>query len=447
KLEIVVLLVCVALSWADTPAHCLYEDIRGTWTFYETERNGDNTIDCDNLGATVYTKNFTLDFPDTATDELGNTGTWTMIYNQGFEININERSYFAFSYYEGNWIQSTSYCDQTFTGWSRDETIRNWSCFTTAKATKVAARVTHRPSVKNEEKFFKNDENLINKINSAQTSWTAKAYPDFEKYTMKEMHMRAGGVATLVQPPSPGPVSPELKTRISYLPENFDWRNVSGISYVSPVRDQGSCGSCYAFASMANLESQIRIATHNQRQDVFSPQDPVSCSYLAQGCMGGFDFLIAGRYAMEQGVVSEECNTYTATDNTCVTNMTCPRTYVSKYAHVGGYYGACNEESMLEALITTGPISVSFMVYDDFHNYNGGIYHHTGYKNDFNPFEITNHVVLVVGYGVEESTGEKFWIVKNSWGANWGESGYFRIRRGTDEVALESMAVQVTIIP
>lgn len=74
------------LSAADTPAHCLYEDVRGTWTFYETERLGDNTINCDSLDPIVYIKNFTLTFPDIAIDELGNAGTWTMIYNQGFEV-------------------------------------------------------------------------------------------------------------------------------------------------------------------------------------------------------------------------------------------------------------------------------------------------------------------------------------------------------------------------
>ena len=65
----------------------------------------------------------------------------------------------------------------------------------------------------------------------------------------------------------------------------------------------------------------------------------------------------------------------------------------------------------------------------------------TGLTDKFNPFEITNHVVLVVGYGADKKTEEKFWIVKNSWGEDWGESGYFRIRRGTDECSIESIAV------
>lgn len=85
-LGVLLLASVIGLSAADTPAHCLYEDVRGTWTFYETERLGDASISCDSLGPIVYVKNFTLSFPDTATDEQGNAGTWTLIYNQGFEV-------------------------------------------------------------------------------------------------------------------------------------------------------------------------------------------------------------------------------------------------------------------------------------------------------------------------------------------------------------------------
>lgn len=86
-------------------------------------------------------------------------------------------------------------------------------------------------------------------------------------------------------------------------------------------------------------------------------------------------------------------------------------------------------------------------VYPDFMHYREGIYHHTGLAEPFNPFELTNHAVLLVGYGRCQKTGQKYWIVKNSWGTGWGEDGYFRIRRGSDECAIESIAVAANPIP
>jgi len=61
--------------------------------------------------------------------------------------------------------------------------------------------------------------------------------------------------------------------------------------------------------------------------------------------------------------------------------------------------------------------------------------------------QLTNHAVLLVGYGTDDETGEDYWIVKNSWGTRWGEDGFFRIRRGVDECGIESIAVEVTVIP
>ena len=124
------------------------------------------------------------------------------------------------------------------------------------------------------------------------------------------------------------------------LPESFDWRNVSGVNYVSPVRDQGACGSCYIFSSMAGLEARVRILTRNTQQPIFSTQDVIECSHLSQGCDGGFPFLIAGRYANERGVVLEECNPYEPSKVKKCGEMkrNCSRHYVSNYRYVGGKY-------------------------------------------------------------------------------------------------------------
>ena len=84
------------------------------------------------------------------------------------------------------------------------------------------------------------------------------------------MFQRSGGKATPL--PHPRPASEEEKARARLLPESFDWTNVDGVNYVSPVRDQASCGSCYAFASAGLVEARIRIASSNQRQDIFSTQ-------------------------------------------------------------------------------------------------------------------------------------------------------------------------------
>ena len=95
-------------------------------------------------------------------------------------------------------------------------------------------------------------------------------------------------------------ISNKIEQPKSYLPESWDWRQVDGVNYVSDVRNQGSCGSCYAFSSMGMLEARIRILTNNTLTPVFSTQDVVSCSKLSQGCEGGFPYLVAGRYAKER---------------------------------------------------------------------------------------------------------------------------------------------------
>ena len=97
---------------------------------------------------------------------------------------------------------------------------------------------------------------------------------------------------------------------------------------------------------------------------------------------------------------------------------------------------------MRAAVVQDGPLAVSFEVLPDFLHYKGGVYVHTALQDTLNPFVLTNHVVVIVGYGHDAASGLDFWTVKNSWGEAWGEQGFFRIRRGTDECGIESIAVE-----
>lgn len=491
---LLVVTTLATLTKADTPANCTWPEIAGKWIFIESERLETRTENCDEqhipLNGGVNKVYLKLDFPNLATDREGNLGTWTLIYNQGFEVIINYRKYFAFSLYKQKGSTVTSYCNATQPGWSHDVLGNNWACFRGRKvvswdqeeeqmvksnelfssAHSSAGRLVGvgkehrvRPFLLEKVDLHRNhlSEHAVRRINAQQSGWTAKVYEDLREKSTEELVRMAGGKKSrLASRPKPKEVDEETKRRAAALPEEFDWRNVDGVNYVSPVRDQGSCGSCYIFSSMALLEARLRIATNNSERTVFSTQEVVDCSRYSQGCDGGFPYLIGGKYAQDYGVIDDACYPYTATAQQCkspsshASTQCRKRTYAAKYNYVGGYYGGCNEELMRLELVTGGPIAVGFEVYPDFMSYSGGVYshdaaahRHTMARLGFNPFELTNHAVLIVGYGVDRQSGQKYWIVKNSWSENWGLKGYFLIRRGTDECGIESLAVAAKPIP
>jgi len=456
-----VILACIGIVSGDTPANCTYEDVVGTWTFYESQRTGTKDLDCTTKLGLTHKTSVTLAYPNSVVDQFGNTGTWTMVYNQGFEVNVNGRSYFAFSDFSVvSKKEVVSHCGRTKKGqgWSHDVTVRNWACFVGKKVekfgqanTKVHAlppQTLNRGMAEYTQQHWQAE-----LINEKQSSWMATTYPHLQGRKLEEIEKMKGGHRSRIFHRPSKPKSSLLTSKFEageVLPDSFDWRNVSGVNYVPQVRDQGSCGSCYAFSSMGMLEARLRIRTGHTRNYTLSPQDVVSCSPLSQGCEGGFPYLTAGRYGKDYGVVEEECNKYKGNDGQCGTKSNCHRYYVSSYSYVGGYYGACSELEMKRALVRNGPLSVSFEVYPDFMMYKSGVYHRTKLLQrsvKFAPFQITNHAVLLVGYGHDPTVKEDYWIVQNSWGEQWGENGFFRIRRGTDECAIESIAVEAFPIP
>lgn len=449
-----------SLLRADTPANCTYEDVVGEWTFYMGSSFNDKTLNCSDFEMSQTVENITLQlfYPDVVADHDGNEGFWTMIYNQGFTVVINERKFFAFSMYKeitkNNFL---SICDQTLPGWSHDTEGRHWACYIGQKTTLSLNGKPEKATVNKDilSQQFSITEDYVQAINEAQSSWRATVYPQWNSYTVGEMIARAGGLSSAwPQRRKPGNVSEEVLRLASQLPPEFDWRNVDGVNYVTEVRNQGSCGSCYAFASMDMLSSRLRVMTRNKIQVEFSPQDIIGCSEYSQGCGGGFPYLIAGWYAEDFGVVEEQCFPYQGIDTSCLTNKTCTRFYATNYYYVGGYYGASNAPLMQLELVNHGPLAIGFEVYKDFFAYKSGIYHHVfsnnrdGLTGEYDPFELINHAVLIVGYGTDSASGEDYWIVKNSWGEEWGDNGYFKIRRGNDECGFESLALASTpIIP
>uniref|UniRef100_A0A8C6FKF4 Dipeptidyl peptidase 1 n=1 Tax=Moschus moschiferus TaxID=68415 RepID=A0A8C6FKF4_MOSMO len=454
RLAALLLLVCGAGSArGDTPANCTYPDLLGTWVFQVGPSGSQRDVNCSVMGPPEKKVVVHLKKLDTAYDDFGNSGHFTIIYNQGFEIVLNDYKWFAFFKYKEEGGKATSYCHETMPGWVHDVLGRNWACFTGRKTGNASENVTVNTArlVGLEEtysnKLYRYNHDFVKAINAIQKSWIAAPYMEYESLTLKEMIRRGGGHSQRIPRPKPAPITAEIQKKILHLPKSWDWRNVHGINFVTPVRNQGSCGSCYSFASMGMMEARIRILTNNTQTPILSPQEVVSCSPYAQGCEGGFPYLIAGKYAQDFGLVEEDCFPYTGTDSPCRLKEGCFRYYSSEYHYVGGFYGGCNEALMKLELVHQGPMAVAFEVYDDFLHYRKGVYHHTGLRDPFNPFELTNHAVLLVGYGTDAASGLDYWIVKNSWGTSWGEAGYFRIRRGTDECAIESIALAATPIP
>eukprot|EP01027_Heterolobosea_sp_BB2_P018650 GEZU01026242.1.p1 GENE.GEZU01026242.1~~GEZU01026242.1.p1 ORF type:complete len:461 (-),score=134.83 GEZU01026242.1:970-2352(-) len=431
---------------ADTPVHCLYEQFKGPWVYFLGPAGQTNSIDCSKPFKVVEYFVVALNEIDVAVDERGNKGFWTMMYDEGAEVVINNKKFFAFAKWENSTTGNiTSLCYETFNGWYHDIDGTNWGCFYGRKMGEVEPSQRQDSEAIPEhilDQQFVNDHQFIAEINRVQKFWTATAYPHYEERTIRDMLRIAGSNNRMVLPKKNKAAKTTQRVNLA-LPESFDWRNVNGVNYVSPIRDQGICGSCYAFGTLAMLEARTRIMTNNTDQVILSTQNVVSCSEYSQACDGGFPYLV-GKFGEDFGLVEESCFPYTSgisgQNGECSARCQNPTyRYVTDYKYIGGYYGACTEQNMMEEIYANGPIAVSFEVYPDFKYYKSGIYTHVTELDaaTFNPFQITNHVVSVVGWGVENGT--KYWIVKNSWGTNWGENGFFRILRGADECNIESM--------
>lgn len=208
---------------------------------------------------------------------------------------------------------------------------------------------------------------------------------------------------------------------------SIDWRN-KGV--VTPVRDQGLCGSCWAFSAAETIESQLAIATDGLEE--LSVQELVDCVSKDDHCMGGWP-TDAFEWVKKYGITTESEYNYTAFDGQCRNSSVYPIANVTKVVYLPN-----DEAQMLEYMRRNGPISVTVDA-TSFQNYISGIV-------DDCISNRVDHAVVIVGYEpAGAGTYPAYWIVRNSWSTTFGEDGYIRIKYGDNQCMITSNPSSVEI--
>ncbi|KAF5396792.1 hypothetical protein PHET_09789 [Paragonimus heterotremus] len=212
-------------------------------------------------------------------------------------------------------------------------------------------------------------------------------------------------------------------------PERVDWRDKGA---VGPIEDQGTCGSCWSFSVVSNIEGQWFLKTGHLVS--LSKQQLVDCDRMDHGCAGGYPPYTYKEIIRMGGLELESDYPYIGWSQRC-------RMDSSKlFAKIDdSIVLEADEEKQAAWLAEHGPMSTCLNA-DHLHLYQYGIIHPS--KASCSP-EGLNHAVLTVGYGTEN--GVPFWAVRNSWGSGWGEDGYFRIYRGDGTCGIDQLTTSAII--
>jgi len=224
----------------------------------------------------------------------------------------------------------------------------------------------------------------------------------------------------------------EFFTQMGGLPDYFNWYDLGGCT---PIKNQGNCGSCWAFGTVGPLESAILLSGGGEVD--LSEQWLVSCNSDGWGCNGGWWAHDYHQWKTDPcgdtGAVLESEFPYVAYNAPC--NCPYPHDYlIDDWAFVGSEHGIPSVSAIKQAIYDHGPISVAVRADSAFQSYNGGIF------NEHSSGDV-NHAVVLVGWDDNQGS-DGIWFLRNSWGEGWGEDGYMRIEYGCSSVGYSACYIE-----
>jgi cathepsin B len=309
------------------------------------------------------------------------------------------------------------------------------------------------------------DSKLIAEINSKATTWTAGPSARFENKTLNDVKTLCGtimGEKAFKLPEKPGS---NYENILADIPSDWDGRTAfpKCADVIGHIRDQSSCGSCWAFGSTEAFNDRRCVKTGDTT--LMSPEDTAACCGFLQcfsmGCGGGHPGA-AWNWFKSTGVVTggdfadmgktDTCLPYSLKPCAHHVNSTkyqpCPsseyptpqcakkcsntgysKDYASDKNKAAQSYSLSGVAKIQSDMMQYGSVTGAFTVYADFPSYKSGVYKHVSGSM------LGGHAIKIMGWGVEN--GEDYWLVANSWNEQWGDNGYFKIARGTNECGIE----------
>jgi len=262
--------------------------------------------------------------------------------------------------------------------------------------------------------IFKSNLDKISIHNSQSNATWSMAMNEFGDLTAEEFFStHLGYRASLRETPLP----PDTNTdntigHVDLSTTSVDWRTSNA---VTPIKNQGNCGSCWSFGASGGMEGAWAIANSNLVS--LSEQQLIDCS--GEGCDGGLPQDAFTYVIKVKGITTETSYPYAAEDGTCKSPLPSPAVTIS------GFKNIANSDAMMQDQLTRGPLTVSIEADKiAFQFYSSGVF------NNANCGTNLDHCVLLVGYDTS-TTAVNYWILKNSWGTSWGIKGYMYIARKT----------------